>query len=161
MVSRNNWREQKEKARSDSFVLGNRKWISLWLKEMAIFFDNFYQPQTLFPPMAFCILLSSTTRNFPKWGSVVESKWGLKADKQGWDAWSSDIKNEGTQLRGTIRETPGVGNSRRNPGNALPFLVSPPHPSGRAGLYCNLRRKVLRKQGHEVRGKREICTVYL
>ena len=136
VVSRNNWTEQKEKAHSDSFVLGNRKWISLWLREMAIFFDNFYQPQTLFPPMAFCIPLSSTPRNFPKWGSAVESKRGLKADEQGWDAWSSDIKNEGTQLKETIRETPGVGNSRRNPGNAPPFLVSPPYPSGRAGLYC-------------------------
>lgn len=145
VVSRNNWEEQKEKAHLDSFVLGNRKHIFLWLWEMAIFFDSFYQPQTLSPSMAFCTPLSSTPRNFSKWCSVVESKWGLKADEQDWDAWSSDMEIEGTQLRGTIRETPGVGNSRRNPGNAPPFLVSPSHPSGRAELYCNSRRKVLRK----------------
>lgn len=44
--------------------------------------------------------------------------------------------------------------------HAPSFLVSPTHLSGRARPNSNPRRRVLRKQGHEARAERAICTLY-
>lgn len=44
--------------------------------------------------------------------------------------------------------------------HAPSFLVSPTHLSGWARPNSNPRRRVLRKQGHEARAERAICTLY-
>lgn len=68
LVSWNIWREQKEEAHSDPFVLGKGKWISSRLREISIFFDNFCQPQILYPLVVFPFFYTNT---LPKQVSVV------------------------------------------------------------------------------------------
>ena len=139
-------------ARENVFLHGSRKWqFSLIISTNHRLFSH--------PcPSAFPFLLHSETspNEFQLWNP--NEGWRLR--KKGWDAWSSDTENEGADHRGIVGKSPGAGNSRRDPTNSPSFLVSRTHPSGRARPYCNPRRKVLRKQGHEVRGKREICTLY-
>lgn len=64
----NIWGEQRGKAEADPVVWGKRKCVSVMAPGNGFFFflDNFYQPQTFYPPGPFCIHLASRMRNLPK-----------------------------------------------------------------------------------------------
>lgn len=157
-VSRNNWREQKEKAHSDPFVLGKRKWISLRLREMAIFFDNFYQPQALFPPASFCIPLSSTPRNFPRWVSVVESKRGLKTEEEGVRCLKLRHRKQRGGSQRNRREISRSWKFKEGPHKCSPFSGEPNTPFWKSRALLQPQENGAEKTGS--RGQREERNLY-
>lgn len=134
---------------------------------MTIFFDNFCQSQILSLLPAFGISLSSTPHlTLDKQVSVVAMQM-----------WAGDCEEArpgcpkprcGKQGRGTKKSLGNAAGWKCKEGphtciglaHAPSFLVSPTHLSGKCVTYSNTRRGVLRKQGHEGRGQRAICTQF-
>lgn len=138
-------------ARENEFLYGSGKW------QFSLIISTNHTSCTHL--LTFGISLSSTPRHLANRFQWWLCKWGLgTVRKPGWNAWSSDMnakKPLGHSASWRFKEGPHKCSSLTY---APPFLVSPTHLSGRAGPYSNARRGELRKQGHEVRGERAICT---
>lgn len=163
LVSWNIRREQKEIAHSDPFVLGKGKWISSRLREISIFFNNFCQPQILYPLVVFPFFYIKT---HPKQVSAVAMQIRAEdCDEARLDAWGPDMERKGWSIKKSLGN---CASHKFKEGShkcsslihAPSFLVSPTHLSGWARPNSNPRREVLRKQGHEARVERAICTLY-
>lgn len=127
-------------------------------REMAIFFDNFYQPQALFPPVSFCIPLSSTPRNFPKWVSVVESKWGLKTEEEGVRCLKLRHRKQRGGSQRNRREISRSWKFKEGPHKCSPFSGEPNTPFWKSRALLQPQENGAEKTGS--RGQREERNLY-